>query len=142
MGTLVAIGLSVMGVKYALLLGIIAGIAELIPMAGPIIGFVPAGLLALAMGPWKLFFVIVFYALLHLFENNFLVPRIMGKNMDLHPLTVIIAMMMGAQVFGLVGVLIALPVTAAAKIVLNVLVYRREEFGLPARSPAKCDPSV
>lgn len=140
MGTLVAIGLSVLGVKYALLLGIISGIAELIPMAGPIIGFVPAGLLALAMGPWKLVFVIIYYALLHLFENNFLVPRVMGKNMDLHPLTVIVAMMIGAQVFGLVGVLIALPATAAAKIALNVLVYRREEFGLPARSPAACEP--
>jgi predicted PurR-regulated permease PerM len=133
MGTLVAVGLTVMGVKYALLLGIIAGIAELVPMAGPIIGFVPAGLLALAMGPWKLVLVIIYYALLHLFENNYLVPRVMGKNMDLHPLTVIIAMMIGAQVFGLVGVLIALPVTAAVKIVLNVLVFKREEFGLPAR---------
>jgi predicted PurR-regulated permease PerM len=117
MGTLVAVGLTVMGVKYA----------------GPIIGFVPAGLLALAMGPWKLVLVIIYYALLHLFENNYLVPRVMGKNMDLHPLTVIIAMMIGAQVFGLVGVLIALPVTAAVKIVLNVLVFKREEFGLPAR---------
>jgi predicted PurR-regulated permease PerM len=139
MGTLVAIGLTVLGVKYAVLLGIISGIAELVPMAGPIIGFVPAGLLALSIGPWKLVFVIIFYALLHLFENNFLVPRVMGKNMDLHPLTVIVAMMIGAQVFGLVGVLIALPATAAVKIVLNVLVFRREEFGLPARGSGDCE---
>ncbi len=141
MGTMVAIGLTVLGVKYAVLLGIIAGIAELVPMAGPIIGFVPAGLLALTISPWKLVLVIIFYALLHLFENNFLVPRIMGKNMDLHPLTVIIAMIIGAQVFGLVGVLMALPVTAAVKIVLNVLVFKREEFGLPARGSSGCDPN-
>lgn len=139
MGTLVAVGLTALGIKYALLLGIIAGIAELIPMAGPVIGFIPAGLLAMSMGPWKLVFLIIFYALLHLFENNFLVPRIMGKNMDLHPLTVIIAMMIGAQVFGLVGVLMALPATAAVKIVLNALVFRREEFGLPARGSSICD---
>jgi predicted PurR-regulated permease PerM len=53
--------------------------------------------------------------------------------MDLHPLTVIIAMMIGAQVMGLLGILIALPATAAAKIALNILVFRREELGLGKR---------
>jgi len=130
MAVLVTVGLTIFGVKYALLLGLIAGVAELIPMVGPILGFVPAALLALAISPAKLLWVVILYAGLHLLENNVLVPRIMGRNMDLHPMTVIIAMMIGAQVLGVLGVLIALPVTAAGKIALNVLVFRREEFAL------------
>jgi predicted PurR-regulated permease PerM len=133
MALLVTVGLSAFGVKYALLLGLLAGFAELIPMIGPVIGFFPAALIALSASPVKLLLVVILYAGLHLLENNVLVPRIMGKNMDLHPLTVIIAMMIGAQVMGLLGILIALPATAAAKIALNILVFRREELGLGKR---------
>lgn len=134
MALLVTAGLSAIGVKYALLLGLLAGFAELIPMVGPVIGFFPAALIALAGSPVKLLLVVVLYAGLHLLENNVLVPRIMGENMDLHPLTVIVAMMIGAQVMGLLGILIALPATAALKIALNILVFRREELGLSQRS--------
>jgi predicted PurR-regulated permease PerM len=130
MAVLVTVGLTLFGVKYALLLGLIAGIAELIPMVGPILGFIPAALLALAISPIKLLWVVILYGGLHVLENNVLVPRIMGRNMDLHPMTVIIAMMIGAQLLGVLGVLIALPVTAAGKIALNILVFKREEFGL------------
>jgi len=143
MGVLVTLGLTACGVKYALLLGVIAGIAELVPMVGPIIGFVPAALLALATSPVKLLLVVILYAGLHLLENNVLVPRIMGRQMDLHPLTVIIAMMVGAQVFGLIGLLLALPATAAGKIALNILVFRREEFaaaGVPGCGAAPAEP--
>ncbi len=132
MAVLVTVGLTLFGVKYALLLGIIAGVAELIPMVGPILGFIPAALLAVATSPVKLLWVVILYAGLHLLENNVLVPRIMGRNMDLHPMTVIIAMMIGAQLLGVLGVLIALPATAAGKIALNILVLKREEFGLAA----------
>jgi len=134
MAVLVTAGLSVIGVKYAVLLGLIAGFAELIPMIGPVIGFFPAALIALAGSPVNLLLVVVLYAGLHLLENNVLVPRIMGKNMDLHPLTVIVAMMIGAQVLGFLGILIALPATAAGKIALNILVFRREELALKGQT--------
>jgi len=139
MAVLVTVGLTIFGVKYALLLGLIAGVAELIPMVGPILGFIPAALLALAISPVKLLWVVILYAGLHLLENNVLVPRIMGRNMDLHPMTVIIAMMIGAQLLGVLGVLIALPVTAAGKIALNILVFRREEFALATAHTSPAD---
>lgn len=136
-GVLVSAGLTIIGVKYPLLLGVIAGIAEFIPVIGPIIAYVPAGLLGLSTGLGPFALVTAFYILVNILESYFLAPKIMGDTMDLHPLTVIIAMIIGAYIAGVIGLLVALPVVAAVKIGFNIFVVRREEFGFAAVAPAE-----
>ena len=133
---LVSAGLTIIGVKYPLLLGTLAGIAEFIPVIGPIIAYIPAGLLSLGMGLGFFLIVASFYIIVNIAESYFLAPRIMGDTMDLHPLTLIIAMIIGAYLAGIVGLLVALPAVAAIKIIFNIFVVRREEFGLVAPAPA------
>ncbi len=128
MGTLITAGLALLGVPYAFLLGVIGAVAELIPVIGPVLSFIPALIFASTVSPLKALFVAIFYVLLHILESQVLVPRIMGKEIDLHPVTVIVAMMIGAQLWGFMGVLIALPFAAGAKIVLNVVFFRREKY--------------
>jgi len=77
-----------------------------------------------------------FYIVINIIENYFLAPKIMGDTMDLHPLTVLIAMIIGAYIAGIIGLLVALPVVAAIKIIFNIFVVRREEFGFAAPAPA------
>jgi len=133
-GALVSTGLAIMGVKYPLLLGIFAGLAEFIPIIGPVIAYIPAGLLSLTISPTLFLSVTVFYIIINIAENYLLVPKIMGESMDLHPLTVIIAMMVGAYLAGIIGLLIALPVVAAAKIVFEIFVLRKGEFSVAGTS--------
>jgi len=135
-GLLVSLGLTVIGVKYPLLLGAFAFIAEFIPVVGSIVAYVPAGLLALGMGAGPFVIVTGFYIVVNILENYFLAPKIMGDTMDLHPLTVIIAMIIGAYIGGVIGILVALPVVAALKIIFNIFVVRREEFGFAPAAPA------
>ncbi len=128
MGFLITIGLLILKVPYAFLLGLIGALAELIPVIGPILSFIPALIIASTVSIQTVILVLVFYILLHVLESQVLVPRIMGKEIDLHPATVLIAMMIGAQVWGFMGVLVALPFSAALKIILNVVYFKREKY--------------
>jgi len=110
-GTACFIGLVILGIPYALVLGLIAGLTEFIPYAGPVIGAVPAVLIALAISPWKAIFVVILYVIIQQLENNLLVPKIMQKVTGLNPIVVVIVMLLGAKLMGILGVLLALPVT-------------------------------
>ncbi len=134
-GSLVSIGLTTVGIKYPLLLGILAGVAEFIPVVGPFIAYIPAALLALSVSPVALLVVTILYLLINGAETYILVPYVMGETMDLHPLTVIIAMMIGAYLAGILGLLIALPCVAAIKVIFEIFILRREEFGIPSSVP-------
>ncbi len=134
-GTLITIGLTLIGIKYPLLLGILAGVAEFIPVLGPILAYIPAGLLALGGSPVLLVAVTILYLAVNAVETYLLVPYVMGETMDLHPLTVIIAMMIGAYIAGIFGLLIALPCVAAIKIILEIFVLKREELGIASKVP-------
>jgi len=122
--------LLVLGVDYALLLGLLAFAGEFIPVLGPWLAFVPTALIVLATDPYKLVAVAVFYLAIQLFENYWLAPRWMGGTMDLHPLTVILAMMIGGTLGGLAGLFVAVPAVAALKVILGVFVFRRDEQGI------------
>jgi len=128
MGFLITTGLLAFGVPYAFLLGVVGAAAELIPAIGPILSFIPALIFAFTVSPLTALFVTIFYILLHIFESQALVPRVMGKEIDLHPATVIVAMLVGAQAWGLLGVLVALPLAAAIKIILKVVFFERQKY--------------
>lgn len=118
-GLLSYIGLRVLGVNYALLLALIAGLTEVIPWFGPIIGAIPAVFLALTQSPVKALMVIVLYVLIQQIENHLLVPQVMKKTSGLNPLVVIIVVLIGGKIAGVVGLLLAVPITTILAILIR-----------------------
>ncbi len=126
-GSLSTIGLLIFGVKYAFVLGLFYGLTGIIPMAGPILGTIPAVLIALTTSPILALKVLILFVVIRLFEDYFIVPRVMGSSMNMHPVTVIIAMMIGAHVMGVAGMLFAIPVAAVAKIIIHLYLESRQK---------------
>lgn len=118
-GLLAYIGLLIMKVPYALTLGILAGILELIPVIGPIVSAIPAILIALSISPSAALMVGVFYIIIQELENKLLVPKVMQRTVGLHPVTIIIVLLIGAKLMGLMGILLAVPVTTLVYIILR-----------------------
>jgi predicted PurR-regulated permease PerM len=131
-GVTVAIALAAIGLRFALVLGIIAGILELVPTFGPVIAGILAVLVALFQGSnylglTPLGFALVVAAvsiLIQQLENNFLVPRILGGSLNLHPLVILIAAIVGAGLAGVLGVLLAAPVVATLRLWVGYM-YRK-----------------
>jgi predicted PurR-regulated permease PerM len=117
------LGLTILGVPGALYLGIVAGLLELIPNLGPIIATVPAVIVALLQGSTYLpvsplvlgVLVILFYILVQQLENSIIVPRILGEAVDLPALVVMTGVLVGAEVGGLLGAMLATPVVATIR---------------------------
>ncbi|MBP2642309.1 MAG: tqsA 1 [Firmicutes bacterium] len=118
-GGLVFSGMYFLSVDYPLVLGLLATITETIPIIGPLVGAAPAVVLAYLANPALAVKVIVFYIIIHQLENHILVPNIMGHTIDLHPVTVIISLLVSGELFGLVGMLLAVPVVALFKVLLK-----------------------
>lgn len=110
--------------RYALLLSVIAGVLELVPIIGPIIAAIPAVLLAATAGPGVMAAALVLYTLIQQVENNFLVPKIQGDAVELHPAVVMFAIIVGGSLAGLLGAILALPIAAAFRDVIRYL-FRR-----------------
>ncbi len=130
-GVFTFIGLSILSVtidpvfgRYAILLSVIAGILELVPIIGPIIAAVPAVLLAATAGVEAVVAALVLYTLVQQVENNVLVPKIQGDAVELHPAAVIFAIIVGGALAGLLGAILALPIAAAIRDVVRYL-FRR-----------------
>lgn len=129
------IGLSILGVtvdpifsQYAVLLALIAGFGELLPIIGPIISAVPAVLLGLTAGVEPALAALVLYFVIQQVENNVLVPKIQSDAVELHPTIIIVALIVGGAIFGLLGAILALPVTAAGRDVFAYLFRRAGEI--------------
>ncbi|HCJ52733.1 MAG: hypothetical protein A2898_05150 [Candidatus Kerfeldbacteria bacterium RIFCSPLOWO2_01_FULL_48_11] len=118
-GVMSYIGLLILGVEYPLVLALWAGLTEFIPYLGPFIGAIPAVFIAFNGSPVTALLVVALYTLIQQLENNFLVPRVMSKAVGLNPLIVIIVMLVGAKIAGLVGILLAVPVTLIIEIFLR-----------------------
>jgi len=112
-GSLTFIGLYFLGVKYALTLALIAGILELIPYIGPFIALVPAAILAFVQSPMLALLVIILYVVIQQLENYIIVPQVMKRAVNLNPIVIIIAMLIGAKLAGVMGVILSIPLTAA-----------------------------
>ncbi|MDQ2965013.1 MAG: AI-2E family transporter [Chloroflexota bacterium] len=110
--------------RFALLLAVIAGVFELLPIIGPILAAIPAVLLALTAGPQAALAALVLYLLVQQVENNLLVPKIQGNAVELHPSAVMFSLVVGGAIAGLLGAILALPVTAAGRNVFRY-VFRR-----------------
>lgn len=115
--SLVLIALTLLNVKYALVIALLSGFFELIPYLGPIISAIPAAFFAFLQSPTLAVIVIIFYVLVSKFEGYVLVPKVMQKTIGVSPLVILVAILVGFKLAGIFGVLLAVPVVAA----LNVL---------------------
>jgi predicted PurR-regulated permease PerM len=131
-GVIVALALTIIGMRFALGLGLIAGILEFVPVFGPVISGMIAGLVALFqhsnwLGLTPLGYavlVLIIFTVIQQVENNILVPRIIGHSLNLHPLIVLLAVLAGGILGGVLGILLAAPFVATLRIWLGYL-YRK-----------------
>lgn len=113
------IGLSLLGVQYALVLALLAGLLEIIPYIGPIISAVPAFFFALLQSPALALAVIVLYIIVQKSESYVLVPKVMEKTVGVAPLLVILALLIGFKLGGILGLLLAVPLASAISVVVE-----------------------
>jgi predicted PurR-regulated permease PerM len=120
-GIITFVVLTILGVKYAVLLAVIAAIGEAIPMVGPLIAMIPAVAVAATQSPLLAVGTLVAYLVIQQVENNFLVPKIMERAVNLHPLAVIVALVIGSEMLGVSGAILSVPVAAAIAVILEEL---------------------
>ncbi|HSG85231.1 MAG TPA: AI-2E family transporter [Candidatus Limnocylindrales bacterium] len=130
-GVATFVGLELLGIfvdpvftRFAVFLAIIAGVLELVPIIGPIIAAIPALILGATGGLDAAIAVLLLYLLVQQLENNFLVPKIQGDAVDLHPSAVLFVIVLGGALGGLLGAILAIPVTATGRDVLRYLFMR------------------
>ena len=119
-GVFTAVGYFMIGQKYALLLGVFAGITNMIPYVGPYIGLVPALFVALTDSFWQAFWVIVVVLIVQQVDSNLIYPRVMGASLHVHPLTIIVLLLAAGNIAGIAGMILAVPFYA---VIRTVIVY-------------------
>lgn len=118
-GILDAVALLALGIPYTLVLAVWGGLTEVIPFIGPWLGLVPAFLVALTVSPLKALLILIAYLVIQQMEAQFLAPKIMGRAVGLSPVIIILALLIGAKLMGILGVLIAVPVAAALSVLIQ-----------------------
>ena len=121
-GVLSLAGMAVLGVPYAVLLALIAGLMEAIPIVGPVLGMVPAILVTAIAAPDKTLWVLLLFVVIQQMESNLLVPKVMEHQVGLRPLLVILALAAGNLLAGITGALVAIPIAAALQISARKLI--------------------
>lgn len=138
LAALYSAGLLLIGIDLALLIGILSGLAFIIPYLGTILGILLAGIMAAVKFHDLLHpaMVVGWFALVQGLEGTVITPRIVGDRVGLHPLATILAVLTGGELFGFLGLLLAVPVVASANVVLKRLVtlYRQSELFDPAEA--------
>ena len=125
-GIMALVAYLLIGLPNALVLALVAGVMEAVPMVGPLLGAIPAALVALSIAPGKLVWVIVATVVIQQLENNLLVPRVMRKAVGVNPFVSLLAVFAFGSLFGIAGVLTAIPMTAIIQLLLNRFVFRPE----------------
>lgn len=118
-GIATSIALLIIGVDFAIVIGFITGFADIIPYIGPLLGFAPAVFFAVLSSPIKAIWVIVFFLSIQWIENNILAPKIIGETTGLHPIIVLLSIIVGGGVFGVFGMILAIPVVS-----ISIIVYK------------------
>lgn len=119
------IGLSILGVQYALFLALLAGLLEIIPYVGPFLSAVPAVFFALVQNPPLVIAVIILYIVIQKTEGYILVPKVMEKTVGTSPLVVLLALLIGFKLAGILGLLLAVPLAGAVTVVLKEFFYTK-----------------
>ena len=122
-GGLALIAYLIIGLPNALVLALIAGILEAVPMIGPILGAIPAGIIALSISPQKLAWVVGAILVIQQIESYYLTPRIMSKAVGVNPFVSLLSIFAFTSLFGIAGALMAIPIVAVIQLLLNHFVF-------------------
>ncbi len=126
-GIFTFIGYLIIGMPYALLLGIIAGITNIIPYVGPYIGAAPAVIIGLTISPTKAILVALVVLVVQQIDGNFISPNVIGKTLDIHPLTIIVILLVAGNLAGLLGMILGVPFYAVVK---TIVVYLHDMINI------------
>ncbi len=118
-GVITYIGLALLGVPYALPLAIVAGLSEVVPVIGPIVGAIPAILAGFTVSPIIGIATVALYFVIQQLENNLIVPTVMRRAIGINPLVTILALIIGTKLYGIMGAVLAVPVAVTIKIFVN-----------------------
>lgn len=120
-GILLFIGYMIIGLDYAITLAIIAAVTSVIPYLGPTIAIIPAIIIAIVNSPFMLLKLAIVWMVVQFLEGNFISPNIMGRTMQIHPLTIIIVLLVAGNLFGVIGVILGIPGYAILKVLVSYL---------------------
>jgi predicted PurR-regulated permease PerM len=122
-GSMALVAYWLIGLPYVLVLAFVAGLMEAVPLIGPLLGAVPAALVALSLGPDKLIWVIVVTVVIQQLENSILVPRIMRKAVGVNPFVTLLALFAFSSLLGIAGALMAIPMAAIIQLLLDRFIF-------------------
>jgi predicted PurR-regulated permease PerM len=120
-GLLLFVGYNIIGLDYAITLAIVAAITSVIPYLGPTLAIIPAVIIAIVHSPFMLLKLAIVWIVVQFLEGNFISPNIMGRTMQIHPLTIIIVLLVAGNLFGIIGVILGIPGYAILKVLVSYL---------------------
>lgn len=120
-GILMYIGFIIIGLDYAAILALVAAVTCIIPFIGPAIAIIPALIIALIVSPFMLIKLLVVWIVVQTLESNFVSPNIMGKSLNIHPLTIIIVLLVMGELLGVVGLILGIPIYAIIKVIISFI---------------------
>lgn len=118
-GVMIYIGFLIIGMDYALLLGVLAMVTSVVPYLGPAIAITPAVIIALVTSPFMLVKLAVVWTVVQLVEGNLISPQVMGKTLFIHPVTIIFVLLTAGSLFGIVGVILGIPMYALVRVIVS-----------------------
>lgn len=139
LGLMIWVSLSLIGIPLATAISFLAAVFNLVPYLGPIIGVVPAVLLGFTVGPWAALGAVIVFIVANQIEGNVLSPLILSRSVDLHPVTVLLSIMTGLGVAGFLGAILAVPVVALGKLLLEEYVWTLPTFREGDTAPSMDD---
>ena len=134
--------LRIVGVPNPIAFAVLAGFADIVPLVGAFVATVPPVATALEDSSTKALVVLAAMMAYQQFEDRYLVPRVYGRTLNLPPIIVLIAVLAGAELLGVTGVLLALPLTAAGRVLLDYVMESRPSFMTPTDQPLAPDPKA
>lgn len=126
-GFVITIGTAILGIEFPLVLGFWAILAETVPVVGPLMGAVPAIFIAYGQSPEMALHVAIFYLVYYQLDANVIMPRLMGEKVDVHPVILIVSLLIGAKLFGILGMVFAVPVAAVYRVLYKELWHEGEK---------------
>ena len=134
-GIVVAIMLNIAGMHYELILGVFAAVTRAVPVLGPIVSGIVIVLMGLTKSPMLGLNLLIFFSALHFIESKFIMPKLIGDRMQLHPALIILVLLIGAEFFGVFGMFMAAPVAAVIRVLVRYYIIKPRQihvWGMPA----------
>lgn len=127
----VFLGMVFLDIPYPLVIGLLAGVVEMVPVLGPIIGAVPPVLLGLAAGSGVMVKVILFYVIVQQLDAHLVMPKLMGSIIRVHPVAIILGVLVGGHLYGVIGMMISVPLLAVLQVLLKHMWFYDQYKGNP-----------